>query len=123
MTSGSPRLEPNSKPAPYVAAVLTLYLDLPDTPLRASVPDRRHALIWFDRGVPLEMVETALLLACLRRTVRPTDMPPLPRIRSLAYFQPVIEELRQHPAPSGYLHYLRLKLRGILDTPGTAKVR
>jgi hypothetical protein len=121
MTAASSILE--SHPAPYVAAVLTLYVDLPDTPLRASVPDQRHAHIWFDRGVPLEVVETALLLACLRRMVRPTDMPPLPRIRSLAYFQPVIEELCEHPAPSGYLQHLRLKLRSILDNPAPAKIQ
>ena len=78
--------------------MLTLYVDLPDTPLRASVPDQRQARIWFDRGVALEVVETALLLACLRRKARPADVPPLPRIRSLAYFQPVIEELLEHPA-------------------------
>ena len=123
MTSASSILEPHSDPALYVAAVLTLYVDLPDTPLRASVPDQRQARIWFDRGVPLEAVETALLLACLRRTVRPTDVPPLPRIRSLAYFQPIIEELQEHPAPGGYLQYLRLKLRGIVDNPCPAKVQ
>jgi hypothetical protein len=49
-------------------------------------------------------------------------VPPLPRVRSLAYFQPIIDELLDHPAPGGYLHYLRLKLRGILDNPGPAKV-
>ena len=91
--------------------------------MRASVPDRRQARIWFDRHVPLEVVETALLLACLRRTVRPPDVPPLPRIRSLAYFQPVIEELLEDPAPSGYLQYLRLKLRGILDNPAPATIQ
>lgn len=123
MTPAASILEPNSNPALYVSAVLTLYVDLPDTPLRASVPDQSQARIWFDRGVPLEVVETALLLACLRRTVRPSDVPPLPRIRSLAYFQPVIEELLVHPAPRGYLQYLRLKLRGILDNPGPAKVQ
>ncbi len=123
MTSASSILEPHSDPALYVAAVLTLYVDLPDTPLRASVPDQRQARIWFDRGVPLEAVETALLLTCLRRTMRPTDVPPLPRIRSLAYFQPIIEELQEHPAPGGYLQYLRLKLRGIVENPGPAKVQ
>ena len=101
MTPAASILEPNSNPALYVNAVLTLYVDLPDTPLRAGVPDQRQARIWFDRGVPLEVVETALLLACLRRTVRPADVPPLPRIRSLAYFQPVVEQLREDPAPSG----------------------
>jgi len=38
-------------PALYVTAVLTLYVDLPDTPLRASVPDQRQARTWCDRGV------------------------------------------------------------------------
>ena len=123
MTPGSSILDPNSNPAVYVPAVLTLYVDLPDTPLRASVPDQRQARIWFDHGVPLETVETALLLACLRRKARPIDVPLLPRIRSLAYFQPIVEELREQPAPSGYLQYLRLKLRYIIDSPAPAAVQ
>jgi hypothetical protein len=82
-----------------------------------------HSQIGNGCRVPLEAVETALLLACLRRRTRPTDVPPLPRVRSLAYFQPIIDELREHPAPGGYLPYLRLKLRGILDNPGPAKVQ
>jgi hypothetical protein len=95
----------------YVAAVLLLYVDLPDTPLRASVQDQRQARRLHDRGIPLRLVESALLLASLRRLVRPADVPPLPPIRSLAYFQPVIEELLAHPVPDNYLEYLRLKLR------------
>jgi hypothetical protein len=123
MTPASSILDSNPNPAAYVATVLTLYVDLPDTPLRASVPDQRQARLWFDRGVPFEVVETALLLACLRRSVRPADVPPLPRIRSLAYFQPVIEELREHPVGGGYLQYLRLKLRGIVDSTAPAEVQ
>ena len=121
MTPAASMLDPNSNPALYVSAVLTLYLDLPDTPLRTSVSDQRQARLWFDRGIPLTVVETALLLACLRRAVRPSDVPPLPRVRSLAYFQPVIEELLDQHAPGGYLEYLRLKLRSIVDNPGPAK--
>jgi len=37
MTPAASILEPDSNPVLYVAAVLTLYVDLPDTPLRASV--------------------------------------------------------------------------------------
>lgn len=57
------------------------------------------------------VVETALFLGSLRRLMRPADAPRLSPIRSLAYFRPVIEELRAHPAPESYLSYLRLKLR------------
>jgi len=59
----------------------------------------------------LRLVESALLLASLRRLARPADVPPLPPIRSLAYFQPLVEELLAHRVPDNYLEYLRLKLR------------
>ena len=98
-------------PAAYIAAVLTLYIDLPDTPLRASVSDQWLARRFHDDGVTLHVVEAALLLGSLRRLIRPADAPRLSPIRSLAYFRPVIDELRAHPAPENYLDYLRLKLR------------
>jgi hypothetical protein len=104
---------PESDSASYVAAVLILYVDLPDTPLHASVQDQWQARRLHNRGVPLPVVETALLLASLRRLIRPADVPPLPPIRSLAYFQPVIDELLDNPAPDNYLQYLRLKMRRI----------
>jgi hypothetical protein len=94
----------------YVAAVLMLYLDLPDTPMRASPADEALARKLHEQGVSLSLVEAALLLASLRRLIRPADRPPLSPIRSLAYFQSVITELQQQPMPVGYLDYLRLKL-------------
>jgi hypothetical protein len=123
MTSAGSLLEPDANPALYIASVLTLYIDLPDTPWRASVQDQRQARTWFDRGVSLSVIETALLLASLRRATRPSDVPPLARIRSLAYFQPVIDELLEQPIPDGYLHYLRHKLRSIIDYTDPAKVQ
>jgi hypothetical protein len=115
MNSAASLLQPDANPALYVSSVLMLYVDLPETPIRTNTQDQRQARRWFDRGVPLTLVETALLLACLRRNTRPADVPALPRIRSLAYFQPVIEELLENPAPEGYLQYLRFKLRTIID--------
>jgi hypothetical protein len=100
-----------SEEVTYVAAVLTQYADLPDTPLRPSPPDQALARKLHRDGVPLPLVESALLLATLRRLTRSVDLPPLPKIRSLAYFLPVIEELQQQPLSDGYLDYLRLKLR------------
>ena len=103
-------MTPAEGPA-YVAAVLMLYVDLPDTPSRPSPQDQALARWWYEQQLPLPLVESALLLASLRRLVRPGDLPPLPPIRSLAYFQPVIAELRHQPLPDGYLDYLRLKLQ------------
>ena len=95
----------------YVTAVLTLYLGLPETPLHASTQDRRIARQLHMRGVTLRVVESAFLLASVRRLARPADVPTLSPIRSLAYFQPVIEELLANPAPENYMEYLQLKLQ------------
>ena len=99
--------------AAFVAQVLTLYLDLPDTPLHPNPADQSLARKLFVETVPLPLplIESALLLGTLRRLSRAPDLPPLPKIRSLAYFMPVIEELKLQPLPDGYLYYLRLKLR------------
>jgi len=109
---------PDSDPGSYVAAVLILYVELPETPMRASVQDQWQARRLYDRRVPLLVVESAFLLASLRRLVRPADGPPLSPIRSLAYFLPVIDELLAHPAPENYLDYLRLKLRRATEQRG-----
>ena len=115
---------PDSDPASYVAAVLILYVELPETPLRASVQDQWQTRRLYDRGVPLRVVESAFLLASLRRLIRPADGPPLSPIRSLAYFLPVIDELLAHPAPDNYLEYLRLKLRRLAErNDGSAEVQ
>ena len=102
---------PESETTDYLNAVLTLYLGLPETPLRASPQDRQHVRQLQRRAVPLSVIESAFLLASLRRLVRPADLLPLSPIRSLTYFQPIIEELLAHPLPENYLDYLRLKLQ------------
>ena len=104
-----------SDPAIYVSTVILLYVDLPDTPLSATLQDHAQARRLHDRGISLALVESAFLLASLRRLARPSDAPPLPPIRSLAYFLPVIEELLAQPMPENYLEYLRLKLRNLAD--------
>jgi len=103
-----------SNPASYVPTVLALYLSLPETPIRTSAMDHRQARLLQQRAVPLRVVESAFLMASLRRLLRPKDVPPLSPIRSLAYFLPAIEELLADPSPDNYLDYLRLKLNRTL---------
>jgi hypothetical protein len=95
----------------YIASVLTQYADLPDTPLRPSLTDQALARKLHQEAVPVSLVESALLLATLRRLARAPGLPPLPKVRSLAYFLPIVAELQQQPVPVGYLAYLRLKLQ------------
>jgi hypothetical protein len=100
-----------NEPSAYIAAVLARYTELPDTPLHAGTSDHRTARRLFEDHIALPVVEAALLLGSLRRLTRPPGMPPLPPIRSLAYFRPVIEELQANLLPDNYPDYLRLKLR------------
>jgi hypothetical protein len=78
----------------YVADVLKLYLQLPETPRKANV-------------------ESAFLLASVRRLGRSPDLPPLSPIRSLAYFLPVVQEILEKQVNDDYLQYLRLKVRSL----------
>lgn len=98
----------------FVATVLKLYLDLPDTPHRASSYDQAVARSLFERGVPLDVVESALLLGSLRRLRRPAGALPLPPVRSLAYFSPVVDEILQLPLPPAFHAHLRVQADEIL---------
>lgn len=94
----------------YLKAVLRLYTQLPDTPAKARPADRHLVQQLHSRGIPLQTVEAALLLASARRICRDPSKMPLPQIRSLAYFMPVVEELFQQPMPANYLSYVRSKI-------------
>ena len=96
----------------YRQAVIALYLRLPDTPRRLSRHDLRLVQQLWERQIPLTTVETAFLLASLRRAARRPDALPLGPIRSLHYFLPVIEELHHTPVrhDNSYLAYLRTKV-------------
>lgn len=94
----------------YVRRVLEAYRATPGTCGAVRKPDRVFALALFTRGMPLETVENAFLLAASRRIVRPPDAPPLGVIRSLAYFGPVIEEVLESSVGPDYYRYLRYRL-------------
>jgi len=96
--------------AEYVRRVLDAYRTTPGTCGVARRPDRAFALTLHARGVPLEAVENAFVLAASRRLARPPESPPLAAIRSLAYFAPVIEEVLASTVGQDYYRYLRLRL-------------
>jgi hypothetical protein len=107
----------------YIEAVLDLYVWLPGTPLRTSRGDRRLAATLYARGVRLALLRTALLLGAARRALRSESAPPLPSIRTLHYFLPVIDELLKHPLAPGYAEYLECKLSPLADAKADAMRR
>jgi hypothetical protein len=103
----------------YIQALRSVYLQLPNTHRRFSRADRRLASNLFQRGFSLELVRSALLLASARRLARNPADPPLPPVRSLHYFLPVLDEIRSQPLPPGYLEYLEAKLRSAQPRPAS----
>ena len=97
----------------YVAEVLKLYLELPETPRKANTNDKITAAGLYERGIQMTTVESAFLLASVRRLGRSPDLPPLTPIRSLAYFLPVIQEILEKQVNDDYLKYLRMKVRSL----------
>ena len=84
----------------YVDAVVTNYVRLPGTPLRASRQDRLFARMLYEQRVPLRVVYAAFVLAIARREVRSASQPRLPAIRTLRFFQGAIDEVVQtEPRP------------------------
>jgi len=82
----------------YEHAIVDAWRRLPCT--RGRTNSRDHALLrdLHNQGVPLRLILAALRLAALRRS------PDLPPVRSIAYFESVIDELA-HADPA-YIDYL-----------------
>jgi hypothetical protein len=95
----------------YVSRLLDAYRVTPGTCGAVRRADRVLAVQLHQRGVPLEAVENAFVLAAARRMIRPCGATPLGEIRSLAYFSPIIEEVLQLPVGQEYFQHLRNKLQ------------
>ena len=95
----------------YVRLVLDEYRSTPGVAGVVRRADRLLAGALFDRGVTLETVQNALVLAASRRMARPEGAAPLGLVRSLAYFMPVVDEVLESNVSSQYFDYLRHRLR------------
>jgi len=94
----------------YISAVRELYLQLPNASGRFTRSDRQLAKDLHHRGIPIGTIRSALLLATVRRVCRNPANPPLPPVRSLHYFLPVLDEVLLKPLPHGYCQYLESKV-------------
>lgn len=100
----------------FIRQVLETYRKTAGTMGTVRRPDRAVALQLYQRGISVSVIENAFVLAATRRLMRPADAAPLAAIRSLAYFLPVIEEVRELRVSPDYFQYLRHKLERITPT-------
>ena len=98
----------------YVNAVVTNYVRLPGTPLRASRGDRRFAGVLYDRCLPLRVVYAAFVLAVARREIRSPDLPRHRVIRTLHFFVGAIDEVLETQPGDGYIDYLAAKIKPLV---------
>lgn len=91
----------------FIRALLRAYCATLGTTGVIRRQDRLLAAQLYERGVPLVAVENAFLLASSRRLFHPAAAPPLPSIRSLAYFLPVVEEVLGLHVSQDYFQHLR----------------
>ena len=92
----------------YVAHLLDRYRQLPGTLGHILRDDRKMARALHDRHIDLGVVQQAFLLAVARRTFGSAQ--PMPPIRTLRYFLPIIEEILASPLDPDYLRYLQARL-------------
>jgi hypothetical protein len=98
-------------PAAFVEQVKQLFLTLVPETVSFSNSDHQLACRWHSQKVSLEIVERALLLGAVRKLFTRASKPADPPIRSLHYFQPLLEEVQQIQVKDSYWDYLRLKLQ------------
>jgi hypothetical protein len=103
-----------------IRQVLEAYRNTPGTMGTVHRADRLLAAPLYQRGLSLQVIENALVLAAARRLVRPAEAPPLGTIRWLAYFLPVIEEVLELRVSPDYFESLRYQRARIAPTRSPA---
>jgi hypothetical protein len=100
----------------YVDAVRECFLGLGCANAKFGAADAAVARGLQRRGIPVAVVEDAMLLAASRKYMSWFEGNALGPIQSLAYFNEVIAEIQDKPFPPGYSAYLRKKVRELAES-------
>jgi hypothetical protein len=76
-----------------------------------STADEVLARQWFSQGVPLERIKQAILLGCSRKYVSWRDNAAHGPISSLAYFDPIVQEIAGQKIDPDYWGYLQFRIQ------------
>ncbi len=100
-----------------ISDIIRAYLDLPDTPTEASPRDFYIATALVNDGVNVDIILRAIKIGFVRRWARDHSAGPLPPIRSLAYFQAVLNGLSDGELSDDYALYIDYKFAQIRPNP------
>ncbi len=108
--SGEPPLEGE---AGYVASIKSYLSARACVRPCSSVADERLAREWFERGIPLEIVEQTILLACSRKYISWRNGQSKALINSLRYFESTLEEIRGQKIDPEYWGFIRFRMQRV----------
>jgi hypothetical protein len=104
---------PQEEETAYIAAVKKLLSARACIRSSFSVADERLAREWFERGVPLELVEQTILVACSRKYVSWRNGQCKSPINSLRYFESTLEEIRGQKTDPEYWNFTRFRMQRV----------
>jgi len=78
-----------------------------------SVADERLAREWYERGIPLDLVEQTILFACSRKYISWRNGQSKNPINSLRYFESALEEIQAQKIDPEYWGYIRFRMERV----------
>ncbi len=100
----------------YVESVRECFLALSCTKGKFGAADVATARDLQKRGIPLAVIEEAMLMGACRKYMSWFEGRALEPIQSLAYFKQLIAEVQESPFPPGYSGYLRKKVKQFAES-------
>jgi hypothetical protein len=97
----------------YIAAVKKLLSARACVRSSFSIADERLSREWFERGIPLELVEQTILVACSRKYVSWRNGQCKSPINSLRYFESTLEEIRGQKTDPEYWNFIRFRMQRV----------
>ncbi|MBI4521169.1 MAG: hypothetical protein HY701_10050 [Gemmatimonadetes bacterium] len=98
---------PSKETTTYIQAVRETFLSIACTSGRFTASDARTASQMQADGIPLAIVQDAILLGACRKYVAWLNAGAAEPIGSLRYVEPIVAELRRQPLPPGYRGHLQ----------------
>lgn len=94
----------------YVEAIKSSFVAIGCTIGKFSARDAQFAQDLQQRGIPLEVMQDALLMGAVRKYISWLNGGSPQPIGSLAYFSALVSEIQERPLPTDYREYLREKV-------------